>query len=55
MKLVKNCEVLGGSFLVIDDVSFVEGVDFLYMDVWYGLYEVELFEEECMKVFYLKY
>lgn len=49
--LRNNCTFSGGSFLVSDERESVRGADFIYTDVWYGLYENEMPKEERVRVF----
>lgn len=49
--LEANCKRSGGSWAVTDERDAVRGADFIYTDVWYGLYENEMPKDERVRVF----
>ena len=51
----KNVEKYGGSCSWSEDPECLKGADFIYTDVWYGLYDKETPKEVYMKDFYPKY
>lgn len=50
-----NNQLYGGSVHVTDNPAYLEGADFIYTDVWYGLYDKETPKEVYMREFYPKY
>lgn len=51
----KNAEQYGGSCMWSEDPACLEGADFIYTDVWYGLYDKETPKDVYMADFYPKY
>ena len=47
----KNCAESGATFEYGDNRDLVKGADFIYTDVWYGLYESEMPKDERVRIF----
>jgi len=54
-KGMENAKQYGGSCEWTDNPECLKGADFIYTDVWYGLYDKETSKEVYMKDFYPKY
>lgn len=54
-KAEKIAQQNGGSIILSADETVLEDADFIYTDVWYGLYDQELDQTEYLKIFYPKY
>lgn len=51
----ENCKVSGASIAISDDIDCIKGADFIYTDVWYGLYDQEEEGTSYLDIFYPKY
>lgn len=51
----ENAKKYGGSAIWTDNPECLKGADFIYTDVWYGLYDKETPKEVYMADFYPKY
>ena len=51
----ENCKVSGGTITISDDIECIKDADFIYTDVWYGLYDDEEEGASYMDVFYPMY
>ena len=50
-----NNQMYGGSVHVTDNPAYLDGADFIYTDVWYGLYDQETPRDVYLREFYPKY